>query len=262
MPEATIETLRAGYDAFNRGDWEAVFQAASPDFELQTADRAPSPGIYRGREAMRFFEDLFEPFEEVMVEPEQFLENGDLIVVLVRVRSRPRGSSAVVDNRIAHLWTVQDGAIVRLQVFPDRSEALQAAGLSEQDKVELVRMAIDAVNRHDLPTLDAMASEEFEFYSTFAASEGRAFRGRGGVRDYFDTLDEVFDEMRIEIEQITDAGEDRLVVVVRVTGRGKGSGASVEQRNGQVWRFANQRVVRIDSYINPTDAFDAVKERL
>ena len=68
--------------------------------------------------------------------------------------------------------------------------------------------------------------------------------------------------MRIEIEQITDAGEDRLVVVVRVTGRGKGSGANVEQRNGQVWRFANRRIVRIDSYMNPTDAFDAVKERL
>ena len=130
-----------------------------------------------------------------------------------------------------------------------------------EDQVEQVRLAIDAVNRHDLPTLDEMASEEFEFYSTFAASEGRAFRGRHGIRDYFDTLDEVFEDMRIEIEEITDAAEDRLVVVVRVTGRGKGSGAKVEQRNGQVWRFADRRIVRIDSYMNPTDAFDAARLR-
>jgi ketosteroid isomerase-like protein len=127
-----------------------------------------------------------------------------------------------------------------------------------EDQVEQVRLAVDAVNRHDLPTLDAMASEQFEFHSTFAASEGRVFRGRDGVRDYFDTLDEVFDDMQIEIEEITDAGENRVVVVVRVTGRGKGSGANVEQRNGQVWRFADLRIVRIDSYMNPTDAFDAV----
>ena len=134
MSEAVIDTLRAGYDAFNRGDWEAVFRAAPFDFELETADRAIHAGTYRGRdEVKRFFEDLFEPFDEVLVDPEEFLENANQIVVLIRVRSRPSGSSAVVDNRIAHLWTVQDGTIVRLHVFPERSKALEAAGLSEQD---------------------------------------------------------------------------------------------------------------------------------
>ena len=90
MSGAVIDTLRAGYDAFNRGDWEAVFQAAPPDFELVTADRVINAGTYRGRdEIKRFFEDLFEPFDEVVIEAEQLIENGDLIVVLVRVRSDP-----------------------------------------------------------------------------------------------------------------------------------------------------------------------------
>ncbi len=126
-----------------------------------------------------------------------------------------------------------------------------------EDNAELVRRAVNATNRRDLATLDAIFSEETEFHSTFAASEGRVFRGRQGIRDYFATLGEVFDDMRVEIEAITDAGEDRLVVVVRVTGRGKGSGVNVEQRNGQVWRFANRKIARIDSYLNPTDAFAA-----
>jgi ketosteroid isomerase-like protein len=110
-----------------------------------------------------------------------------------------------------------------------------------QENVELVRLAVDATNGRDLATLDAIWSEEAEFHSTFAASEGRVFRGRQGIRDYFDTLGDVFDDMQIEIEEITDVSEDRLVVELRVSGRGKGSGVNVEQRNGQVWTIVDSK---------------------
>jgi ketosteroid isomerase-like protein len=124
--------------------------------------------------------------------------------------------------------------------------------------VEVVRLAVDATNRRDLATLDAIWSEEAEFHSTFAASEGRVFRGHQGIRDYFDTLGDVFDDMWIEIEEITDVGKERLVVELRVSGRGRGSGVNVEQRNGQVWTIVDSKVARIDSYMNSTDAFEAV----
>ena len=132
MSQADIETLRVGYEAFSRGDWDSPIRFAHPEFELQTADRVVSPGTYRGTEEVRrFFEDQFAPFEEVVVEPEEFFERGDQIVVFVRTRLRPTGSSAVVENRIGHLWTMRDGKAARLQVFPRREEALEAAGLSE-----------------------------------------------------------------------------------------------------------------------------------
>ena len=132
MSQADIETLRLGYEAFSRGDWDTPTRFAHPEFELQTADRAVNPGTYRGlEEVMRFFEDLFEPFEEVTVDPEEFFERGDQIAVFVRVRLRPSGSNALVENRIGHLWTMREGKAARLQVFPRREEALEAAGLSE-----------------------------------------------------------------------------------------------------------------------------------
>ena len=125
--------------------------------------------------------------------------------------------------------------------------------------VDLVRLGVDAVNHRDLATLDALWTEEGEFHSTFAASEGRVFRGPQRFRDYFDTVDEAFDDMRVEVEEVTDVGEDRLVVVLRVSGRGKGSGVNVEQHNGQVWTFVDGKVARIDSYMDRADAFEAVK---
>jgi ketosteroid isomerase-like protein len=134
MPIANVESLRRGYEAFSRGDWADAFALAHPQIELRTADRITNPGTYRGREELtRFFRDLFEPFEEVLAEPEEFFDCGDRIVAFVRVRSRPRGSIAVVDNRIGHLWTFEDGKVTRLQIFPDRRDALKAVGLSEAD---------------------------------------------------------------------------------------------------------------------------------
>jgi ketosteroid isomerase-like protein len=124
--------LRAGYEAFSRGEWDSVLREAHPDIELITTDRVTNPGTYRGVDDIRrFFEDLFAPFEEVVAEPEEFLERGDQIVVLVVVRSRPRGSSAFIENRIGHLWTMRDGQVVRFQIFPEREKALEAAGLSD-----------------------------------------------------------------------------------------------------------------------------------
>jgi ketosteroid isomerase-like protein len=132
VSQADIETLRAGYEAVSRGDWDAAARFAHPDFELQTADRAVNPGTYRGTEEVRrFFEDLFDPFEEVVVEPEEFFERGDQIAVFVLARFRPTGSSAVVENRIGHLWTMREGKASRLEVFPRREDALEAAGLAE-----------------------------------------------------------------------------------------------------------------------------------
>ena len=130
MPQADIEMLRAGYEAFNRGEWDDVFREAHPDFELKTADRVTNPGTYRGSdEVRRFFEDLLEPFEEVVSEPQEFFERDDQIAVFVRVRLRPRGSSAVVENRIGHVWTIRDGKVARFEIFPEREKALEAIGI-------------------------------------------------------------------------------------------------------------------------------------
>jgi ketosteroid isomerase-like protein len=132
MSQAEIETLRAEYEAMSLRDWSAVFSAAHPDFELKTPDQIPVGGTFHGRkEARRAFEDFFAPFEEVTVEPQEFFDRGDQIVVFFLQRSRPRGSSAVLEIRAGHLWTMQDGKAARLEIFPEREKALEAAALRE-----------------------------------------------------------------------------------------------------------------------------------
>jgi ketosteroid isomerase-like protein len=132
MSEADIETLRSSYEAVSRGDWDAAFRTMHRDFQWKPPDRHPVPGTYLGRdEFRRQFEARWKAFEEVVFEPEEFLERGNRIVAFVLVFSRPKGSSATLQMRVAHLWTMRDGKAARCEVFPERAEALEAAGLSE-----------------------------------------------------------------------------------------------------------------------------------
>jgi hypothetical protein len=38
-----------------------------------------------------------------------------------------------MEIRIGHLWTMRDGKPFQLELFPEREQALEAVGLSEQD---------------------------------------------------------------------------------------------------------------------------------
>jgi ketosteroid isomerase-like protein len=132
MSRADVETLRVLYEAVSRGDWDAVFRDASADFELKTPDTNPIAGTYRGPEEIRrFFDELWAAFAEVTVQPERVVDLDDRILVFLLMRLKPTDSDATVEMRIAHLWTVRDGVIMRCEVFTEREDALAAAGVEE-----------------------------------------------------------------------------------------------------------------------------------
>jgi ketosteroid isomerase-like protein len=133
MSQSDIEDLRARYEAVSRGDRTAVFRDVHPGFTLKTPDRIPNAGTYLGgEEANRFMEDFWAPFEQVIVEPQEFLESDDRIVVVLRVRSRHRGSSAFVEIRVAALWTMRDGKPITCEMYPQPEKAIEAAGLARE----------------------------------------------------------------------------------------------------------------------------------
>jgi ketosteroid isomerase-like protein len=132
MSQEDLTALRAEYAAMSRRDWNAVLSLAHRDFELTTPGGGLDAQTIRGVEsARRAFEDFFSPFEALSVEPEAFFEGAGQIVVFFRQRARPLGSTAYVERRAAHLWTMRDGKAMALEIFPRREKALEAAGLRE-----------------------------------------------------------------------------------------------------------------------------------
>jgi ketosteroid isomerase-like protein len=132
MSEEALTALRAEYAAMSRRDWKAVLSVAHRDFELLTPGGGLDVERIRGVEsARRAFEDFFSPFDALSVEPEAFFEGDGQVVVFFLQRARPLGSTAYVERRAAHLWTMRDGKAMALEIFPRREKALEAAGLSE-----------------------------------------------------------------------------------------------------------------------------------
>jgi uncharacterized protein len=131
MSQENIEIVRTIHEAFNRRDWDTVFLSTDPAVEF-TLQRGPNAGTYRGRAAVQaVLEDAGAAFDLWTAEPEEFFAGGDHVVAYLRFHLRPKGSGAEFEIRIGMLWTIRDGKAVSAQSFPDRKQALEAAGLRE-----------------------------------------------------------------------------------------------------------------------------------
>ena len=74
---------------------------------------------------------LEESFEDLRIEPIEFVDLGSKLVVVVAIAGRGRAGGTPVETTIAQLWMLRDGKAVSLRDYASKAEALEAAGLRE-----------------------------------------------------------------------------------------------------------------------------------
>ena len=133
MSQENVEFVRRAADAYERGHLSALLEAFSPDLVTYIAPPIPVAGTYHGREGfLQLTLDWAEGFDEVVMTGEEFFEApGDHVVTRVRHRASGAESGVPVETDIWYVWTIRGGKTVRADIFNDRSEALEAAGLRE-----------------------------------------------------------------------------------------------------------------------------------
>jgi ketosteroid isomerase-like protein len=67
-----------------------------------------------------------------------------------------------------------------------------------------------------------------------------------------------FDDWEIEVDAIHDAGDDRVVGVLRQRGRSKSAGMRVDMLYAQVFTIRDGKQVRMEMYNDPDKALKAV----
>ena len=122
--------VREIFERWKRGDYSET-DWADPDIEFVIT--APGGDSHRGLEAMRSaWREFLDAWEGFSGEPEEIIDVGDQVLALHRFGGRGHESGVSIEGmRGAALFRFDDGKVVRLVLFGNWDEALEAAGLSE-----------------------------------------------------------------------------------------------------------------------------------
>jgi ketosteroid isomerase-like protein len=126
------------------------------------------------------------------------------------------------------------------------------------ERVEFLRRGYEALQRGDLDTFKALVRERLDAGFVFHhVWDGRVFRGFEGTMDWISDTRETWDDYTQEVAEITAVGEDDVLVVLRISARGGGSGVPVAQELAVVWTFDGDRAVEARSFTSRAEALDA-----
>ena len=133
MSRENVEVLRRAYEAFNRGDFDAMVADIAPEFEYVPTGALPdAETVYQGPDGWkRFTRWLSDEFDDARAEIQDFADAHDKVLVSVTLRGRGKQSGAEARWDVWQVWTLRDGKAVHGQGFTSKEEALEAAGLRE-----------------------------------------------------------------------------------------------------------------------------------
>ncbi len=132
MSEQNVELIRRAFDAYTRGDIDAVLSLCTDDILIAQAPEVIATGVpptQHGHagvlEAFRLWPDQWDDFQieiaRVVADP------GDHVVVSTLQRGRGKQSGVEVAAEFFFTFAVRDGKIAAWRIFTDEDEAVAAA---------------------------------------------------------------------------------------------------------------------------------------
>src|SRR5215207_4147723 len=130
MSRENVEVVRAIYRSWARGDFSSVAWA-DPDIGFVLS--GPDWRVHRGLRGMgRAWGEWLQAWDEFRVEPREFIDVDDAVLVLIEFRGRGKASGVPVESITgANVFWFRNRKVVRLIMHTDRPNGLEAAGLRE-----------------------------------------------------------------------------------------------------------------------------------
>jgi ketosteroid isomerase-like protein len=126
-----------------------------------------------------------------------------------------------------------------------------------RQNVEIVRQAIEAANRRAWDEALRNIHQSAEWHPLETDPDQRRYSGPAGVREFWQSWIDIFENFRLETMELIDAG-DQAILVARVSGQGKHSGAQASSPLfGAVVQFAEGKILRVKMYPSRDDALQA-----
>ena len=140
MSRENVEIVRRFYAA--SGDMQAAGGQVErllaeglvdPELEWSPAIVGSAEGHgYRGHDGLRrWAHDMTDAWESFQIHATELRDLGERVLVVVQTSARGRASGAVLERTVAHVWTLRDRRVLRMQSYEHQQDALEAVGLSE-----------------------------------------------------------------------------------------------------------------------------------
>ena len=123
-----IDVVKTFYDSLKKGDVPTAFSILDPDVEWSVPESLPYGGVYHGPDAVRQYRGQIEAHlaEGFRLTPEEFLSEGERVVVLGRLRGQAKETGIAIDVPFAHVWTVRNGKVVARRYVMDTATLVRA----------------------------------------------------------------------------------------------------------------------------------------
>jgi ketosteroid isomerase-like protein len=140
MPQESLEEfVRRGYARFNQAEREPVDEQELASLDIWHPDGVyvnsasdPDPATHRGIDAVRRqVGQWVEAYPDLQVEPLEIQTNGNRAFVWVRFSGHGAESGAPMTMEMAHIATVEDGRLCRIEEYQQRADGLEAAGIGD-----------------------------------------------------------------------------------------------------------------------------------
>lgn len=129
MTEANVKQVQETFARFGRGDVPAILEMLDENvlIEFYGPPVIPYAGTYRTRrEARRFFETVLSSVDIHQFEPQEFIAQGDKVVVTGHLRLTARATGGSIESDFVHVITVRNGLWLRFRDFMNTAVAVAA----------------------------------------------------------------------------------------------------------------------------------------
>lgn len=126
--------------------------------------------------------------------------------------------------------------------------------MAETD-VEMVRDGFEALRRGGVESLIELVHPEFEMTTPAAlAAEPDTYRGREGMRRYWESFGDGMEDVRFTADDFEDLGDGRVLTLARLQGRGPTTGIEVSQEVVLIWEVRDAKAYRCHIYASVEEA--------
>jgi uncharacterized protein len=127
MSQENVQAAQEAYKAFGKGDIATAVAGMDENAEWVTSDELPLGGTLHGREEIaQAFARIPEYFDEFSVEPDEFIDAGDVVIVHGMQHARAKETGESFDSAYVQLLRMRDGKTIRGEFYGDSAKALHA----------------------------------------------------------------------------------------------------------------------------------------